>query len=45
MLKKSGFGFGAALRVVFFASVAMAGGHGHKGPMKKGILLVRFDMP
>ena len=27
---------------IFFTSIALAGGHGHKRPKKKGILLVAF---
>lgn len=43
MMKVSRFWFSTALlTMVFFASVALASGHGDERPMKKGILLVAF---
>jgi len=43
MMKASRSWFGAALlTMAVFASVALASGHGHERPMKKGILLVAF---
>ena len=43
MKKKSGIGSGAVILVIIlFATVALAGGHGHKNPKKVGILLVAF---
>jgi len=43
MTKVSRFWFGAAVvTMVVFASAALASGHGHERPLKKGILLVAF---